>query len=232
MKRIFDFFIALTALIIFLPLLLIISILISLYDFHSPFYIAPRIGRHGKAFKMIKFRSMIVNADKTGVTSTSNADNRITPVGRFVRKYKLDELVQLWNVLIGDMSLVGPRPNVKSGTDLYTKVERRLLDVRPGVTDFSSIVFADEGDILQGYADPDDAYDRLIRPGKSRLGLFYVEHHGLLIDIKLIAITLLAVISRNRALRAIVKLLKQINAPAELVAIASRAKPLEPSSPP
>ena len=124
---------------------------------------------------MVKIRSMIINADKTGVDSTSSDDMRITSVGKVIRKLKLDELSQLWNVLIGDMSLVGPRPNVKSETDLYTKIEKNLLNVKPGITDFSSIVFSDEGDILSGSDDPDLLYNQLIRPWKSRLSLFYIE---------------------------------------------------------
>ena len=99
-------------------------------------------------FRMVKLRSMVINADASGVNSTSNTDTRITAVGRFIRKFKLDELMQLWNVLIGDMSLVGPRPNVRSETDMYTPVERKLLTVRPGITDLASIVFSDEGEIL------------------------------------------------------------------------------------
>jgi lipopolysaccharide/colanic/teichoic acid biosynthesis glycosyltransferase len=114
---------------------------------------------------------MIKNADQSGVDSTGAADRRITPVGHFIRRYKLDEITQLWNVLKGDMSLVGPRPNVQRETDMYTGIERRLLSVKPGITDFSSIVFSDEGDILKDHADPDIAYNQLIRPGKSALGL-------------------------------------------------------------
>ncbi|VVM17401.1 hypothetical protein BSPWISOXPB_2715 [uncultured Gammaproteobacteria bacterium] len=116
-------------------------------DKKSPFYMAPRVGRNNIIFKMVKLRSMVSNADSSGVDSTSANDSRITPIGHKIRKYKLDEITQLWNVLIGDMSLVGPRPNVKNETDLYTSVEEKLLLVKPGITDFSSIVFSDEGDI-------------------------------------------------------------------------------------
>jgi lipopolysaccharide/colanic/teichoic acid biosynthesis glycosyltransferase len=108
---------------------------------------------------------------------------RITPVGQFIRGYKLDELTQLWNVLKGEMSLVGPRPNVKRETDLYTKVEKDLLTVKPGITDFASIVFSDEGEILSGQSDPDVSYNQLIRPGKSRLGLFYIKVRSIKTDI-------------------------------------------------
>ena len=140
-------------------------------DKESPFYMAPRVGRNNTIFKMAKLRSMVSNADKSGVDSTSANDSRITPIGHKIRKYKLDELTQLWNVFIGDMSLVGPRPNVQRDVDLYTKDEKNLLNVRPGITDFSSIVFSDEGDILKDKKDPDLSYNQLIRPWKSRLGL-------------------------------------------------------------
>ena len=109
---------------------------------------------------------MKINADKSGVDSTSNKDPRITGIGRFIRKYKIDELSQLFNVFLGSMSLVGPRPNVKRDTDLYTSLEKDLFLAKPGITDFSSIVFADEGDILEGHLDPDLAYNQLIRPWK------------------------------------------------------------------
>jgi len=153
-------------------------------------------------------------------------------VGQFIRRYKLDELTQLWNVLKGDMSLVGPRPNVKRETDLYTPVERRLLEVRPGITDFSSIVFSDEGDILKDQADPDIAYNQLIRPGKSLLGIFYIDHRGLFIDLKLIALTAVAIGSRRRALAGIQSMMRGLGASPELLEIAAREKPLTPMPPP
>ena len=120
---------------------------------------------------MVKLRSMIINADKNKVDSTASDDMRITRVGMMIRAYKLDELTQLINVLKGDMSLVGPRPNVQRDVDLYSETEKRLLSVKPGITDFSSIIFSDEGDILSGLDDPDIAYNQLIRPWKSRLGI-------------------------------------------------------------
>ena len=142
MKRFFDIMASATGLMASSPVTVPTAVAVFLQDKHSPFYIADRVGKDGKLFKMIKLRSMIINADKSGVDSTQNNDNRITPVGQFIRKYKLDELTQLINVLKGDMSLVGPRPNVKRETDLYTEIEKDLLDVRPGVTDLASIVFA------------------------------------------------------------------------------------------
>ena len=163
MKRLFDIVCSSLGLIVASPVLCPVIFLVWRQDKQSPFYVAPRVGKNGIPFKMVKLRSMIVNADRSGVDSTSVNDQRITKVGHFIRRSKLDELTQLWNVLIGDMSLVGPRPNVRRETDLYTKLEQKLLTVKPGITDFASIVFSDEGDILKDVEDPDIAYNQLIR---------------------------------------------------------------------
>lgn len=232
LKQFFDFSIALIGLIILSPLLLIISVIIWSQDKKSPFYISDRVGKNGELFKLIKFRSMIHGADKTGIDSTSTNDYRITYVGRYVRKYKVDELLQLLNVLKGDMSLVGPRPNVKRETDIYTDLEKKLLLVKPGVTDLSSIVFSDEGTILSGERDPDIAYNQLIRPGKSKLGLFYIEHQSLWLDVRIIILTLIAIASRRLALKYTVLLLQRLGANSELVTIASRKNKLIPLPPP
>jgi lipopolysaccharide/colanic/teichoic acid biosynthesis glycosyltransferase len=232
MKRILDFILSLIGLVLASPILLPTIFLVWIQDWHSPFYIAPRVGKNEKPFKMLKLRSMIVNADKSGVDSTASNDKRITGVGRFIRKYKLDELSQLWNVLIGDMSLVGPRPNVKRETDLYTIEEKKLLTVRPGITDFSSIVFSDEGEILKDQEDPDIAYNQLIRPGKSLLGIFYIEKSSIFLDLKLIFLTALAIVSKENALAGLVSLLKNLQANDSLIEIASRKKDLVPMPPP
>lgn len=213
-------------------LLLPVMLLVWLQDRHSPFYIAGRVGLNHRPFRMVKLRSMVVHADHTGVDSTAGDDARITPLGRFIRRYKLDELTQLWNVLLGDMSLVGPRPNVPREVSLYTPVERRLLDARPGITDIASIVFADEGDILRDLPDPDLAYNQLIRPWKSRFGLFYVDHQSPLLDLRLIGLTLLAMVSRRQALDRVVALLEVLGADAILCRVAARRDPLQPSPPP
>lgn len=214
------------------PVFIPVTLIVWIQDWHSPFYIAPRVGRGEKLFKMVKLRSMIVNAHKTGVDSTSSNDTRITAIGRFIRKYKLDELSQLWNVLIGDMSLVGPRPNVKRETDLYTNEEKKLLTVKPGITDFSSIIFSDEGEILKNMTDPDIAYNQLIRPWKSKLGIFYLENRSLLIDIKLIYLTVIAILSRDRALQNISGLLNKMGADVALVRVSLRKDKLIPTPPP
>jgi lipopolysaccharide/colanic/teichoic acid biosynthesis glycosyltransferase len=232
MKRLFDIVASAFGLLMASPVLLPVMFLVWWQDRHSPFYVAPRVGMGDQPFSMVKLRSMVVNADKTGVDSTSANDRRITPVGHFIRRYKLDELTQLWNVLKGDMSLVGPRPNVKRETDLYTPVERRLLSVKPGVTDFSSIVFSDEGDILKGEADPDIAYNQLIRPGKSMLGLFYIEHRSFFLDIELCFLTVIAIVSREHALSGVCSRLKGLGANQELLKIAARRESLVPLPPP
>jgi lipopolysaccharide/colanic/teichoic acid biosynthesis glycosyltransferase len=232
MKRIFDFLISLIGLTVCSPFLIPVIIIVWLQDWHSPFYIADRVGQGNKPFKMVKLRSMIINAHKSGVDSTSSNDKRITGVGRIIRRYKLDELSQLWNVLIGDMSLVGPRPNVKKETDLYTIQEKKLLIVKPGITDFSSIVFSDEGEILKDHPDPDIAYNQLIRPWKSRLGIFYVENRNLSVDIKLVFLTVVSILSRDKALVKVSALLEKLNAGDDLVKIALRKVALVPIPPP
>jgi lipopolysaccharide/colanic/teichoic acid biosynthesis glycosyltransferase len=231
-KRLLDILFALSVLAILSPLLVIVALLIYLQDFRAPFYVATRVGRQLRPFRMVKFRSMVINADRSGVTSTSATDRRITPVGSIVRRYKLDELPQFWNVLIGEMSVVGPRPNVPSGVAVYTPREMHLLDVRPGITDLASIVFSDEGEIISGKDDADAAYDQLIRPWKSRLGLVYVERRTLWTDLKLIWLTALAVLSRERALAGVGRILAKLDAPEELQVIARREHPLMPALPP
>ena len=197
LKRLFDIFFSSIFIIIFSPIIIIFSFLIWNQDKKSPFYIAERVGKKEKIFKMIKFRSMVINADKSGVDSTSDNDERITPLGQLIRKYKIDELPNFINIFKGDMSFVGPRPNVKRETDLYTDEEKVLLTLRPGITDFASIVFSDEGEILKDSVDPDLDYNQLIRPWKSRLGLFYINKRNLLLDIRLILFTAIAILSKK-----------------------------------
>ena len=232
MQRTFDIVFSFCVLVVFSPLLLVTIAAIYFYDWHAPFYMANRVGRGGRVFRMAKFRSMIVNADQVGGSSTSATDSRITPVGAFVRRYKLDELPQFWNVLLGDMSVVGPRPNVPSGVAVYTNTEKHLLDVRPGVTDLASIVFADEGEILRGHADADLAYDQLIRPWKSRLGLLYVQHRSTLLDIRVVWCTFIALLSRQRSLAGVVAILRELRAPEDLIQVSERRLALVPAQPP
>ena len=231
-KRSFDIFTSIFGLLFFSPILMIAMFLVWKKDKKSPFYIAPRLGKNGIPFKMVKLRSMVVDADKSGVVSSSDNDIRITPIGKKIRRYKLDEFIQLWNVLIGDMSLVGPRPNVKDETDLYTDIEKELLSIRPGITDFSSIIFSDEGDILKGKDNPDLIYNQLIRPWKSRLGLIYIKNQSFLLDIKIIIYTMVAFTSKQRALNWITKKLKIMNVDSNVVSISKREVELYPFPPP
>jgi lipopolysaccharide/colanic/teichoic acid biosynthesis glycosyltransferase len=232
MKRLMDIMVSFFGLLFMSPVLAVTTYLIWKQDHYSPFYIAPRVGKNGKIFKMVKLRSMVVDADKTGVDSTSGDDPRITRIGHFVRKYKLDEFTQLWNVLKGEMSLVGPRPNVKRETDLYTQVENGLLNVKPGITDFSSIVFSDENDILKDSKDPDIDYNQLIRPWKSRLGLLYVKHQSFLLDCALVLLTVITLISREKAFLGVNRLLKWLDAPDDLIRVSRRDDVLVPFPPP
>jgi lipopolysaccharide/colanic/teichoic acid biosynthesis glycosyltransferase len=231
-KRIFDIFFSLAGLIITSPVLFFMIVIIWLQDFHSPFYIPFRVGKDGILFPMYKLRTMVVKADSTGVDSTSLNDTRVTPAGKIVRSMKLDELFQLINVIKGDMSLVGPRPNVKRETDIYTDIERKLLTVKPGITDISSIVFSDLAEIIKDSNDPNIGYNQLVRPWKSRLGLLYIDHMSLILDIKLIIFTLVAIISKKSALKLITKMMKNLGISNEIIEVCKREKKLSPYPPP
>jgi lipopolysaccharide/colanic/teichoic acid biosynthesis glycosyltransferase len=171
---------------------------------------------------------MVINADKKGIDPTASNDERITRIGHFIRSYKLDELSQLWNVIKGDMSLVGPRPNVKRETDIYTFKEKELLRVKPGITDFASIVFADEGEILAGVLNPDISYNQLIRPGKSELGLFYILNQSFLLDLSILFLTVISIFSRGSSLIVLTSILKKLDAKIELIELARRKKTTNP----
>ncbi len=224
--------VAVVGLLLALPILAPICLLIWRQDGHSPFYIAERVGKGRRPFWMVKLRSMIMKADETGVDSTAGDDKRITRLGHLIRKCKLDEFSQLWNVLKGDMSLVGPRPNVPREVAMYTTEESRLLEVRPGITDISSIVFADEGEILAGAEDPDLRYHQVIRPWKSRLGLLYLSHPSLILDLQLIFLTLTNSLGRGWTLQKISNIVRQLGGDPVLVEVASRRSTLPPKPPP
>lgn len=233
LKRAFDFLFSALVLVATSPLLLGSMLAVWLQDFHSPFYKAPRVARGGGDFTMMKVRSMVVNAAKTGVNSTGANDRRITAVGRFIRRWKIDELSQFLNVLAGSMSVVGPRPQVRHwGVDLYTDAEMQLLAVKPGITDLASIVFSDEGDILAGAAHADLEYNRIIRPWKSRLGLFYVDNMSLSLDIRIVWLTFLAIVNKQAALDGVQDILRAHEADPMLIDVCRRAAPLAPFPPP
>lgn len=195
-KRLLDVAVSATLLLILAPLLLALAVWIRLASPGPILYRGRRVGRFGTQFDMLKFRSMVVNADKIGGSSTADDDPRITRPGRVMRKFKLDELPQFLNVLRGDMSLVGPRPQVQWCVDLYAPDERRILNVRPGITDWASMSF-DEGEVLKGSKDPDADYMRFIHPVKMRLGLHYVDHGSLSVDLKILSATALAIVFRR-----------------------------------
>ncbi len=190
-KRLFDLACSIAGLILLAPVLIVIAAAIKLEDGGPIFYRGLRVGQFGDPFQMLKFRTMVVDAERIGGSSTAEDDPRITRVGRFLRTYKLDELPQLINVLRGDMSLVGPRPQVAWAVALYDEEQRELLRVRPGITDYASIRFRNEGEILRGSIDPDRDYLERIAPEKIRLGLTYVRRHNLWIDLKILLATVL-----------------------------------------
>jgi lipopolysaccharide/colanic/teichoic acid biosynthesis glycosyltransferase len=195
-KRALDLALGGGALLVLSPVLLAVALLVKREDGGPAFYLARRTGKDGKPFRMYKFRTMVVNADQIGGPSTAGDDPRITRIGRRIRRYKLDEIVQLVNVVKGDMSLVGPRPEVQHYTDMFTPREREILSVRPGITDWASIRYRNEAEILSGAADPEQAYMERIRPGKLRLQLEYVHRQSFLVDLQILAQTAAAVLRR------------------------------------
>lgn len=232
MKRILDITAALFGLLLLALPLALLALAAFLEDRRSPFYFGTRIGQGRRTFRMVKLRTMTPDAWRSGVNSTASGDWRITSVGRWLRAAKLDELPQLWNVLTGDMSLVGPRPQVAAEVERYTDAECCMLAVRPGITDLASIVFADEGKILAGAPDPDLLYNQIIRPWKSRLALLNLEHGSFLTDLRIIALTLLSAISRRQALRGVENLLAQWHVDTLLQKTATRREPLLAWPPP
>jgi lipopolysaccharide/colanic/teichoic acid biosynthesis glycosyltransferase len=194
LKKAFDVVISLIGLIVLSPALVVLAFKIKSEDKGPVFYRGVRIGRYGKQFKIFKYRTMVVNADKIGGPSTADDDPRITKIGKFLRKYKLDELPQLINVLKGEMSIVGPRPEVTSEVETYNEEEKRIFSVRPGITDWASLIFHDEGEILKGSSDPHKTYREKIKPGKIMLALKYVDEKSFWVDMKIIMQTLMTLV--------------------------------------
>lgn len=204
LKRAFDVVLSIVCLSVFSPAIGLIWLRMKRESDGPVLYAGKRVGLGGREFNMYKFRTMVVNADRMGGPSTSDNDPRVTPIGRKLRRYKLDELPQLVNVLNGDMSFVGPRPQVPEEVAGYTDAERLLLTVRPGITDWASLRFHNEGEILSGHEDPDVAYQILVRPEKIRLGLEYVKRGTMKDDIKILVKTALLPWTRpaNRQVKA------------------------------
>ena len=193
-KRAMDIVLSACALAILWPLLLLIALAIWIDDPGPVFYRQVRVGRNGKTFRIFKFRSMVMDADKKGLAITVGRDSRITRVGAVLRKTKLDELAQLLNVLFGQMSFVGPRPEVPKYVELYTPYQRQVLLVRPGITDYASIAYRNENDLLAGAPDPETMYIEQIMPDKIELNMKYLREISPLADIRLILKTIVAVI--------------------------------------
>lgn len=197
-KRLFDILCSLIGLIVLSPLFFILAIIISSTSPGGVFFRGVRVGQYGKFFKIFKFRSMVKDAEGKGKWNVGDNDERITPIGHFLRNTKIDELPQLINVLIGDMSLVGPRPELPVYVDMYTEKEKPILDLKPGITDWASIANFDQFVMFTNAKDPDEAYLIYIRPLKLELQLYYREHNSFLNDIKIITWTIYKVISRTK----------------------------------
>ena len=194
LKRLMDIAVSGCALFVIWPVLLLIALAIKIDDPGPVFYRQVRVGRGGKTFRIFKFRTMVVDADKKGLAITVGRDNRITRVGAILRKTKLDELAQLLNVFLGDMSFVGPRPEVPKYVNMYTPYQRQVLLVRPGITDYASIAYRNENDMLAGAEDPERMYIDVIMPDKIELNMKYLREISPVADIRLILGTLAAVV--------------------------------------
>ena len=195
MKRIFDIVASGIGLILLSPLFVILAIWIKCDSIGPVFYKQVRVGRNNMDFQLFKFRSMRVGSDKKGLITVGGHDPRITRSGYYIRKYNLDEFPQLINVFKGDMSLVGPRPEVRKYVDMYTEEQMHVLDVRPGITDLASIRYRNENELLERVNDPDKYYVEVIMPDKLRINLEYVARHSFTFDIRLIFQTFRAIVS-------------------------------------
>ncbi len=193
MKRLFDFLLSAIGLLVLSPLFLLIMLIVKLESRGPAFYIQQRVGRGGVPFNLVKFRTMRTDADKYNAITVGSRDPRITRVGYILRKYKIDELPQLINVVRGDMSLVGPRPELKKFVDLYTPEQRLVLSVRPGITDLASLQFRNENALLEGKEDPIKFYIEEIMPVKLAISLKYVQSRSFRLDLMIILRTVGAV---------------------------------------
>ena len=189
--------VATIALVIVAPLLALAALMVKLSPRGPVFYRGTRVGLNGELFPMLKFRTMVVDAESLGGSATAADDPRITRFGKFLRRYKFDELPQLFNVLLGDMSLVGPRPEVEKYVNLYSPEEKAILTVRPGITDWASIWNSNEAAVLEGSRDPERTYEELIRPTKLALQLLYVRDHSFFVDVKILFHTAVKLIDED-----------------------------------
>lgn len=201
-KRLYDILFSAAGLLVLSPVLLVVAVVIKLTDRGPVFYRQQRVGQQGRLFWIWKFRSMRTGADKEGPCVTQQGDARITPIGRWLRQWKLDELPQLWNVLRGDMSLVGPRPEVLKYVEHYTPAQRVILELKPGITDLATLEYIDEESVLGGVVDLDAFYIREVMPRKIELNLIHARRANLWEDTKIILRTLLPLMSgRHRRMR-------------------------------
>jgi len=189
MKRIFDIVVSFIILCVFLPFGIIIALAIVFDSKGGVFYRQERVGRNGVLFKLLKFRTMRTDSDKLGKLTVGLRDPRVTRIGYFLRKTKLDEFTQFWNVLIGDMSIVGPRPEVQEYVDLYTEEQRKILDVRPGITDYASLEYFKENELLGASTNPRETYINEIMPAKLELNKKYLNNPGFFHDLKIMWLT-------------------------------------------
>lgn len=195
MKRFFDLFFSLIGLILLIPFFLLVAFFIAIDSKGGIFYKQKRVGKNGVDFDLFKFRSMRTDADKKGLLTVGGHDPRITKVGYYIRKYKIDELPQLLNVLKGDMSLVGPRPEVRRYVDLYTEEQKKVLSVQPGVTDYASIEFSNENELLGESENPEQLYINEIMPAKLQLNLKYIAEKNIWVDLKIIFRTIKKIVA-------------------------------------
>lgn len=196
LKRGFDIFFSLSSILLLLPLLIIVALLVKVDSEGDIFYTQKRVGRYKKSFSIYKFRTMINHSDKKGLLTVGNKDNRITKVGYFLRKYKIDEIPQFINVLKGDMSIVGPRPEVERYVSLYSVEQLNILNVKPGITDESSIIYRNESEILSRQSEPEKYYVNFLLPNKLTIGLDYVENQSFIKDIEIIIKTIYTIIKK------------------------------------
>ena len=194
LKRIFDIVCSFLGIILLSPLLFVLYLAVALSSKGGGLYKQLRIGKDGKEFYLFKFRTMFLNSDSKGLLTVGGRDPRITSVGYFLRKYKMDELPQLFNVFFGDMSLVGPRPEVKKYVDLYTPHQREVLKVRPGITDYASLEYFEENDVLAAASDPEATYINEVMPKKLQLNEKYIKEAGLITDLKIILRTIISIV--------------------------------------
>ena len=196
LKRIFDILLSALGLLLLMPIFILVIIWVK-FDSRGPaFYKQVRVGQYGRDFKLLKFRSMRMGSDKSGLLTIGGRDPRVTRSGYFIRKYKIDELPQLINVLIGEMSLVGPRPEVRKYVDLYSAEQQKVLLVKPGLTDLASLEYFNENELLAQSTDPERTYIDSVMPDKLKLNLKYIDQAGLVADVKIILRTIYRVVFR------------------------------------